>query len=138
MVDRVALDLRARRLEDELARLERARGLGRDEYLGDRDAQILVERALEIAIQACIDIGAHLVAALGYGVPDDYADVFSRLSERGGLDRELAERLKQASRQRNLLVHVYLEIDHAKIWDKLSEVDDLRAFACWAVEVAAR
>ncbi|HEV2771790.1 MAG TPA: HepT-like ribonuclease domain-containing protein, partial [Thermoleophilaceae bacterium] len=69
MVDRVALDLRARRLEDELARLERARGLGRDGYLGDPDAQTLVERALQIAIQACIDIGAHLVAVLGYGYP---------------------------------------------------------------------
>lgn len=138
MVDRVALDLRARRLENELARLERARSLGRDGYLGDPDLQTLVERALQIAIQACIDIGAHLVAVWGYGVPDDYADVFTRLSERAGLDRELAERLKEATGQRNMLVHVYLEIDHTKIWDKLSEVDDLRAFARWAVEEAAR
>ena len=138
MVDRVALDLRARRLEDELARLERARGLGREGYLGEPDVQILVERALQVGIQACIDIGAHLVAVWGHGVPDDYADVYTRLSERAGLDRELAERLKDAAAQRNLLVHVYLEIDHARIWDKLSEVDDLRAFARWAVEEAAR
>ncbi len=138
MVDLVALDLRARRLEDELARLEQVRALDREQYLDDVDLQHVVERALQIAIQACIDIGAHLVAVWGFGVAEDYADVFTRLSQRAGLDGALAERMKAAAGQRNMLVHVYLEIDHTKIWEKLSEVEDLRAFARWALEEAAR
>ena len=95
-----------------------------------------MERALEVSIQACIDVGAHLVAVWGLGAPEDYADVFERLSRDDELDRGLAERMKEATRQRNMLVRVYLEIDQTKIWDKLREVDDLRAFARWALDQA--
>lgn len=91
-----------------------------------------------MAIQACIDIGSHLVAAWGLGPPDDYADVFARLRLSGGLDGDLADRMIEATKRCNMLVHVYLRIDHAKIWEKLSEVDDLRAFAGWALDEAAR
>ncbi len=93
---------------------------------------------MQVAIQACIDIGSHLAAAWGLGPPDDYADVFARLRLSGGLDGDLADRLIEATKQRNMLVHVYLRIDHTKIWDKLSEVDDLRAFAGWALDETAR
>ncbi len=86
----------------------------------------------------CIDIGSHLVAAWGLGPPDDYADVFARLRLSAGLDGTLADRMIEAIKQRNMLVHVYPEIDQTKIWDKLSEVEDLRNFARWAVQEAAR
>jgi uncharacterized protein YutE (UPF0331/DUF86 family) len=38
---------------------------------------------------------------------------------------------------RNILVHGYLELDDAKVWDALGRLDDLRAFAAWAAELAA-
>jgi uncharacterized protein YutE (UPF0331/DUF86 family) len=138
MVDRGAVESRARRIDAELEVLEHARTGGREPYLRNRSLQREVERALEVSIQACIDIGAHLVAVWGLGVPEDYADVFERLSREDELDRGLAERMKEAAGQRNMLVHVYLDIDHMKIWDKLGEVDDLRAFARWALEEAGR
>jgi uncharacterized protein YutE (UPF0331/DUF86 family) len=136
MVDRGAVESRARRIDAELEVLEHARTGGREPYLRNRSLQREVERALEVSIQACIDIGAHLVAVWGLGAPEDYADVFERLSRDDALERGLAERMKEAAGQRNMLVHVYLEIDHTKIWDKLSEVDDLRAFARWALDQA--
>ncbi len=114
------------------------RSAGREPYLAERGLQLQVERSLQVAIQACIDIGSHLVAAWGLGPPDDYADVFVRLRLSAGLEGDLADRMVEATRQGNMLVHVYLRLDHTKIWEKLSEVDDLRAFARWALQEAAR
>lgn len=137
MVDREAIEDRLARIEEELAVLERARRVGRERYLADRSLQRESERALEVSIQACIDIGAHLAAAWGIGPPEDHRDVFERLAAEGSLGRELADRMKEAASQRNLLVHLYLRIDHERIWEKLGEVDDLRAFARWALERAS-
>ena len=136
LVDREAIEGRIGRLEGELAVLERARGRGREHYLVDDSLKREVERALQVAIQICIDVGVHFVAAEGLGVPSDYREVFERLASEGGLDPPLAERLKAAVGQRNLLVHAYLDIDHERIWEKLTEADDLREFSRWATQRA--
>ena len=39
------------------------------------------------------------------------------------------ERLWQAARQRNVLVHSYLEVDDGKVLESLEHLDDLRSFA---------
>ena len=116
--------------------IERVRGPGRDRFLADDGLQHQAERALQLAIQICIDVGAHLVAARGLRAPDEYRDVFERLSREETLDAALAERLKEAVGRRNLLVHGYVDVDAAVIWEKLAEVDDLRAFAGWALATA--
>lgn len=113
--------------------LGRAREAGRERFLAERSLQREVERALQVSIQACIDVAVHLVAAWGLGPPEDYADTFERLARGAGLDRGLADRMKAAVAQRNLLVHLYLAIDHARIWEKLDEAADLSEFAAWAL-----
>ena len=45
---------------------------------------------------------------------------------------DLAGRLGDAAGLRNLLVHDYGDIDHARLWDTLGELDDLRSFAAAA------
>lgn len=116
--------------------LDRALAGGRERYLADRSLQREVERSLQLSIQACIDVGAHVVAAHGLGAPADYAGVFELLARRAQLDRDLADRLMLATKQRNLLVHGYLNIDQRLVWESLGEADDLRAFAAWALELA--
>jgi uncharacterized protein YutE (UPF0331/DUF86 family) len=77
------------------------------------------------------------VAARRLRAPDEYRDVFERLSREDTLDAALAERLEEAVGLRNLLVHGYVDLDPALIWEKLGEVEDLRAFAGWAVAAAS-
>jgi uncharacterized protein YutE (UPF0331/DUF86 family) len=129
LVDRVAVEARLARLDRELSMIEQVRGAGRGRFLADDGLQHQAERALQLAIQICIDVGAHLVAARGLRAPDEYRDVFERLSREDTLDAALAARLEEAVGQRNLLVHGYVDVDAAVIWEKLGEVDDLRAFA---------
>jgi uncharacterized protein YutE (UPF0331/DUF86 family) len=137
LVDRAAVEARLARLDRELSMIEQVRGAGRDRFLADDGLQHQAERALQLAIQICIDVGAHLVAARGLRAPDEYRDVFDRLSREDTLDPVLAERLKDAVGQHNLLVHGYVDLDRALIWEKLGEVEDLRAFASWALATAS-
>jgi uncharacterized protein YutE (UPF0331/DUF86 family) len=136
LVDRAAVEARLARLDRELSMIEQVRRAGRDRFLADDGLQHQAERALQLAIQICIDVGAHLVAARGLRAPDEYRDVFERLSRDDTLDTPLADRLKDAVGQRNLLVHAYVDLDPALIWEKLGDVDDLRAFAGWALATA--
>ncbi len=133
MVDRATVESRAARVERLLERLSRIEAAGRDAFLSDEAVQLEGERALQVSIQACIDSGAHLVAAWGLGAPEDYGDVFERLARNGGLARELADTLRQAAGQRNLLVHLYLDIDSELVWESIEQADALREFMCWAV-----
>jgi uncharacterized protein YutE (UPF0331/DUF86 family) len=74
--------------------IEQVRRTGRDRFLTDDGLQHQAERALQLAIQICIYVGVHLGAARGLRAPDEYRDVFERLSREDTLDAALAERLK--------------------------------------------
>jgi uncharacterized protein YutE (UPF0331/DUF86 family) len=116
-------------LERLIDQLERVRAGGESAYLADEDLRMMSERRLELAIQICIDIGAHLVSELSAPPPSDYAGIFRSLADSGHLDPDLGARLSDAARQRNLLIHLYLEIDDRRVFAALGQLDDLRAFA---------
>jgi uncharacterized protein YutE (UPF0331/DUF86 family) len=120
---------RLARLERLIDQLERVRAAGLAPYLADEDLRMMSERRLELAIQICINIGAHLVSELSTLPPSDYAGIFKSLANAGHLDHKLGTRLAAAARQRNLLIHLYLDIDNTKVFASLGHLDDLRAFA---------
>jgi uncharacterized protein YutE (UPF0331/DUF86 family) len=126
---------RLARLERLIDQLERVRAAGLAPYLADEDLRMMSERRLELAIQICIDIGAHLVSELSTPPPSDYAGIFKSLADAGHLDRDLGTRLAAAARQRNLLIHLYLDIDNTKVFASLGHLDDLRAFAAVVQQV---
>jgi uncharacterized protein YutE (UPF0331/DUF86 family) len=90
--------------------------------------RLAAEHALQLAIQTCIDVGAHVVSELGLKAPADYRGVFESLCP-AGLDAQLAERLAAAAGMRNILVHGYLDVDDEAVWNALDRLADLRAFA---------
>jgi uncharacterized protein YutE (UPF0331/DUF86 family) len=133
LVDAERAEARIERLEETIERLEEVRAQGEDAYLSDPKLQAMAERWLQTAIQACIDLGTQVVAEQSAPPPSNYADVFRILGEKGIVSTELAHRLGDAARQRNLLVHLYMEIDNRAVFASLAYLDDLRQFAA-AVE----
>lgn len=129
MVDDDRLNARLDRLEHMIERLEDVRAGGEAAYLSDDRLRASTERWLQLAVQSCIDIGAQLAAELSVPPPSDYAGVFRSLGEAGHIPSELAERLAAAARLRNLLVHMYLDVDDHQVFEALSRLDDLRDFA---------
>ena len=75
------------------------------------DAQDIVCLNLERAVQACVDIAAHIVADSECVVPDTMAGTFDALERQGVLSRELAERMRRAVGFRNISVHAYQTLD---------------------------
>lgn len=126
-VDRVRAHLE--RLDVLLGLLDAERAAGESAYGSDLRRRLQVERALQLAIQICLDVGAHLVAELGLGPPDDYRDVFLALAEAGVVPSDLGGRLADAAGLRNVLVHGYASLDDHLVYAALADVDDLRAFA---------
>ena len=53
-----------------------------------------------------------MIVKNGFRTPEDYADTFKVLSERGAFDEEFTKTLSQMARFRNRLVHIYWEIDN--------------------------
>ncbi|MGY4707038.1 type VII toxin-antitoxin system HepT family RNase toxin [Candidatus Bipolaricaulota sp. J31] len=88
-------------------------------YLGSRDLQSIVERRLQTAIESAINIGNHIIARLGLRAPQDYADVFQILKDAGVISADVASRMMDMARFRNLLVHVYWELDHKRVHETL-------------------
>jgi uncharacterized protein YutE (UPF0331/DUF86 family) len=129
LVDAERINERLAQLEHWLELLDGVRAGGQSAYLADERLRAATERWLQLAEQACIDVGAHLVTELSATPPSDYAGIFAALAGSGHLDSGLAQRLAEMARQRNLLIHAYLEIDDRKVFESLAHLQDLREFA---------
>lgn len=137
MVDVEQVEDRLERLEALLEELDGVRSAGEKAYLADAKQRLATERLLQLSIQICIDLAAQVVSEQSAAPPSSYSDVFKVLGDKGVISTDLAKRLGDAARQRNLLVHLYMEIDDKAVFASLAFLDDLREFAT-VVEGLAR
>ena len=115
-----------------------------DEYLGILDEiskvpekvflkdKILIGSAkyyLQVSIECCLDVANHIIASERYRAPKDYADSFAVLEEKGIIQRQLGQNLRQMTKFRNRLVHLYGEIDDKFVYEFIkTDVEDIRKF----------
>ena len=95
----------------------------------DGMAMAAAEHRLIVSAQAVADIAAHIVVSEGFGAPDDYRSAVVMLGGRGVLEQELADRLARAVGLRNVLVHLYIQIDPGRVVAAIEHIDDFRRFA---------
>lgn len=130
MADPEVIARRLLSLNEALAELARpdagdAQALTRDALL-----RAAVERWLQVAVEACIDIAYHVVASEGWTPPESGRGAFASLAAHGRLSPDLAQRLGNAAALRNLLVHDYVAIDLELLARVVrDDLDDLREFA---------
>lgn len=132
----VGVDLLARRI---LALNEALSNLGRPEageaarLRRDPLLRAAVERWVQVAVEACIDVAYHVAASEGWIPPETARAAFLRLVAHGRLDQDLGDRLALAAGLRNLIVHDYAEIDLDRLAAAVrGDLDDLRRFAVLA------
>ena len=101
----------------------------REEFLGDSHRHHLAERFLHLACECVLDVAQHVISDLGFRQPSDYKDSMEILRQEGLLNDDLARRLQGWMGFRNVLVHLYLEIDHSRSYDAIrNELGDLEEF----------
>ncbi len=103
MAERDRVESKLGTVETYLRGLEEKQDCPEDKYLRDRDVQDIVERRFHKAIQCCLDIASHIVAAEGFREPDDYGDLFRVLEEEGVLASNTAGKMVEMAGFRNVL-----------------------------------
>ncbi len=101
----------------------------REEVISDLKILGSIKYYLIVAIEACIDISNHIIAKEHLGVPQTYSDCFKILQANNIISNQLAQKLINMAKFRNLLVHLYWDINDKKIYEILqSELDDFKEF----------
>jgi len=78
-----------------------------------------IERNFQLAIESALDIGEVIISTESYEKPEDYRSVILILGRHGILPHDFAERFARAVGLRNILVHMYEEVDIEKLYDYL-------------------
>ena len=79
--------------------------------LDNLDKQDIFALNLQRAVQAALDLAAHVVASEGLGVPQDLKEHITLLERSGILPTGLADQMKKMVGFRNIAVHEYQEQD---------------------------
>lgn len=135
MIDEPVVRRRLRTLDELMQRLRQLSETSRSEFLDDATKQAAAERYLQVAVQVVLDLGAHVLSERGVVDWEEYREVPLRLADEGVLPRPLADRLSEAAGQRNILVHLYLDVDPELVYATLRE--DLDAFTEFARRIEA-
>ena len=99
--------------------LRRLRSNEKHSFLNDPDKIGSAKYHFIVAIESAIDICSHIVSRNRFRVPEDYADTFRVIHENGGFDAQLVLTLREMTKFRNRLVHLYWEVDDEQIYDIL-------------------
>jgi uncharacterized protein YutE (UPF0331/DUF86 family) len=95
--------------------LEEIKILSPDQFVESyRDVQAAKYSLLEI-IEACIDIANYVISVKGFRRAEEFSEMFRVLKEEEVIGKELATRLEDMARFRNLLVHRYGEVDDKRV-----------------------
>ncbi len=111
MIDKEKIENLFRDLETYLNSLRELKQLNEDEYLKDYRNIFSGRYLLQISIEACINIGNHIISSNNLGLPKEYADTFRILANNGIISDTLKDKLILMTRFRNRLVHLYWDID---------------------------
>jgi uncharacterized protein YutE (UPF0331/DUF86 family) len=89
-----------------------------------------VERTLQVAIQAALDVGSHIVSERRLGEPATNRDLFLLLERDGWITADLRGRLAAMAGFRNVIVYGYDDIDLGIVRDVVvNHLDELCTFA---------
>jgi len=129
MVNKAKLDHLLGRLGEFLGVLRGLAAVPGDRFLADRDKVGNAKYHFVVAIECCIDIANHIISSEGYRIPRDNGDSFLALVENGVLPEAGKERFQAMARFRNRLVHIYWDVDDAKVLEYLhTALADIETF----------
>jgi len=88
-----------------------------------------VLREFQIAIEACLDIAAHIISEKGWKSPEKYRDIVDILVKNKIIPEDYGRIFKKIIAFRNIIVHEYLEVDLKIVYQNLNKLNELREFA---------
>lgn len=127
---REAVEKRLEAIRHAVERLRPRQALSLEAYVGDEDQQWIVERGLQRAAEAVLDVSLHLCAAMRLQAPEDYTQAIDRLAEAGVLPAAFAADFRKTGGCRAILAHGYLDVRPEQVYRVLRDhLDDFLTFA---------
>ena len=97
-------------------------------FKADEFSQKAIQHYLQEMIQACIDIGNHIVSYEQLGNPEEYREIFDILYRKKIISEALTEKMKKMVGFRNVVIHLYEKVDLETIYNafhrRLSDFDE--------------
>jgi len=116
---------RERRIRQFVADLRGLGAISETAFLDSRERQYAVLHALQLAIEASVEIATHICASDNLGVPSTYAEAFDLLEHADVIDTALAKELTGMARFRNRIVHFDGDVDLRHVYQLVHErLDD--------------
>jgi len=129
VIDKDVILAKAYKVEHHLRRIKEKREISLDKFLADLDLQESILFNLQMALQNCIDLAAHIISDEELGIVGSTNEMFYILEENGYIDRGLSENMVAAVGFRNLIVHEYGKIDLKQVYHIAHHnIDDLKHF----------
>jgi uncharacterized protein YutE (UPF0331/DUF86 family) len=129
LVDKDLILAKASSVKRHLRRIEEKRNIDLNIFLKDIDRQESILFNLQMAIQKCIDIAAHIISDEGFGVPGSTNEMFYLLEENDFMGRDITEKMVKAVGFRNLIVHEYEKIELGQVFEiALKDIKDLNDY----------
>lgn len=100
--------------------LDTLRGFGAldgDRLRAEEPTALATERILTLIVELAFAVNSHVAVARLQRAPDSYAESFALAVKAGLIDADLAARLSPSAAMRNVLVHMYLEVDYDRVAD---------------------
>ena len=129
MVNLEKIDGLIRQLRQYTGYLQDITAMNEKDFLSDPFLVGSARYYLQISIETCINIANHIIASKRLRAPKDYKDTFIVLNQAGMLPDEFTETMRELAGLRNLLVHLYWEVDDQMVFHGIqSELGDFETY----------
>ncbi len=124
---------------DLLRELQAIGEIDADRLRADPVVRAAVERMMQVMVDLALDINAHVASSVLGRAPASGRESFDLMVEAKVLPAELAQRLKPSVGLRNVLVHLYADIDLGIVADAAGELGEgfaeyVRTVARWLLD----
>jgi uncharacterized protein YutE (UPF0331/DUF86 family) len=102
-------------MRDLLADIDELGAVTAEQLATDRFVRHVTQHVLVQLVQLAVAINSHAAAAITGEAVTDYRASFDAVARAGLIDAELCTALKPSVGLRNVVVHEYLDVDHAVV-----------------------
>lgn len=135
MDEKEKISLKLRSMKKYVDFLSSKRNVSKEELEENYELRSAIERNFQLAIESALDIGEIIISVEGFEKPEDYKSVILILGKHDILPKDFTEQFALAAGFRNILVHMYEEVDINILHDFLhNKLDDFDRFAKFMVK----
>jgi uncharacterized protein YutE (UPF0331/DUF86 family) len=128
-VDKERLENKIQYIRNNLKKLSELKAISEAEFLADYRNYDSAKYNLQISIEAMVDIGNHIISRENLGIPKTNADTFRILAKENIISSDQLSSYVAMTKFRNMVVHLYEEIDEKEIYKILqNNLDDFEVF----------